>query len=149
MKKLITVSKEFRFAAAHKLEDSNLSAEENRSVYGECNFLHGHDYLLVVTVFSIRLADELKNGMVINFRDLKKVVEDVILSKVDHRYLNEVSMLQEDVTTCEKMAKVFWDVLEERLGQEYGVALKKLELWETPTCKATIERDEGRIPGVL
>ena len=45
------VTRRYRFSASHRLDAPQLSAEENRRLYGKCNnpYGHGHNYELEVT----------------------------------------------------------------------------------------------------
>ena len=48
--------------------------------------MHGHSYKLNVTVIGTPISDpnNVKNGMVIDFGDLKKIVNEEIVDKFDH-----------------------------------------------------------------
>ena len=118
---MISVTKVFTFDSAHNLRDYE----------GACKNLHGHTYKLEVTV-----SGELdKIGMVCDFKDLSSLIKDNIISKLDHRYLNEVFEFN---PTCEMMVKWMWDECNKMFdGKEYKI--KKIVLWETPTSFATIE----------
>ncbi|MDQ0191318.1 6-carboxytetrahydropterin synthase QueD [Alicyclobacillus cycloheptanicus] len=124
----VAVSKEFTFDAAHHLH-----------LYpGKCQSLHGHTYRLVITVSGI--PDEI--GLTIDFEDLKRIYKDVIESRLDHQYLNEV--LPPMNTTAENMIVWMWEQLEAALAadefRQRGVRLEQLELYETPTSRAILTR---------
>jgi 6-pyruvoyltetrahydropterin/6-carboxytetrahydropterin synthase len=72
----IRVTKEFRFEAAHALTGYD----------GVCRNIHGHSYELSVTVTGnpVQLKDSPKNGMVIDFTDIKKIVKKDIIDHFDH-----------------------------------------------------------------
>ncbi|MEA3313366.1 MAG: 6-carboxytetrahydropterin synthase QueD [Caldisericota bacterium] len=70
------LSREFTFDAAHKIIDYQ----------GKCEKLHGHTYRLKVTVVG-KLGD---NEMVIDFAVIKKIVNEMIIDKLDHGYLNDL-----------------------------------------------------------
>lgn len=72
----ISVSKEFVFEAAHALDNHE----------GKCKNLHGHSYKLVVTVTGVPNTDNSAPdaGMVIDFSDLKKIVNSEIVDQWDH-----------------------------------------------------------------
>lgn len=122
--KFIDVTKIFTFDSAHKLENYD----------GNCKYLHGHTYKLEVTV---RGKTDYR-GMVIDFNDLKKIVKEKVINKLDHKYLNEIFDFN---TTCENMVVWIFNVLDKALGTE-EYFLKKIRLWETPTSYAEIGREE-------
>ena len=73
---VLRLTKEFDFQMAH-----TLSAYD-----GKCRNIHGHNYRLFVTVEGepIDDASPAKNGMVMDFGDLKRLVNEEIISLLDH-----------------------------------------------------------------
>ncbi len=73
---VIRITKEFKFEMAHALKNYD----------GLCRNIHGHSYELKVTVAGTPVADENdpKNGMVMDFGDLKKIVRKTIVDVFDH-----------------------------------------------------------------
>ena len=63
---VIRVTKEFRFEMAHVLFNYD----------GPCRNVHGHSYILYVTLAGqpMNSPGEPRNGMVIDFGDLKKIL---------------------------------------------------------------------------
>ena len=72
----IRITKKFRFEAAHALYGYD----------GKCKNIHGHNYNLFVTVIGIPIKNisNVKCGMVMDFGDLKKIVNNEIIEKFDH-----------------------------------------------------------------
>ena len=68
---------EFHFAASHRLPRYE----------GPCFRLHGHNYKFFV---AIEGEVDPRSGMIADFGDIKRVVGEQVLSRVDHRDLNEV-----------------------------------------------------------
>jgi 6-pyruvoyltetrahydropterin/6-carboxytetrahydropterin synthase len=73
---LIRVTKEFRFEMAHALWNYD----------GPCRNVHGHSYVLYVTLAGEPVNDRNnpRNGMVIDFGDLKKIVRENVVDRFDH-----------------------------------------------------------------
>ena len=73
---LIRITKEFRFEAAHALKGYD----------GPCKNIHGHSYELSVTITGIPVSamDSSKNGMVMDFSDLKKIIKKSVIDPFDH-----------------------------------------------------------------
>lgn len=106
------LTRRYRFAASHRLHTRALSEEENRKLYGKCNnpHGHGHDYLLDVTVDGPIDND----GQLVNRAALDCLVQDRVLSRVDHRNLNEdLPELAESVPTTENLASAIYRMLSE------------------------------------
>lgn len=72
----VRVSKEFVFEAAHALDNHE----------GKCKNIHGHSYKLIITVLGEPNADDASPdaGMVIDFTELKKIVNTEVVNKWDH-----------------------------------------------------------------
>ena len=131
--KYVTLSREFRFSAAHRLHREEWSEEKNREAFGKCSSLHGHDYRLKVTVRSAGEGD-----MVVNVFDLKSVVEKEVISLVDHRNLNtDVPFLAGVLPTMENIARKIAERLEEPL-RGIGAELHEITLWESENNSATL-----------
>ncbi len=95
-----------------------LSFSAAHSVLGEP--LHGHNYKLCVGV-----TGELNNGIIVDFRELKAMIRQEILSELDHTYLNELI----SNPTAENIANYIWSKLNPIL-MRYHLKLVELKLWE-------------------
>jgi 6-pyruvoyltetrahydropterin/6-carboxytetrahydropterin synthase len=116
----LSVTKRFTFEAAHHLPNYE----------GKCKNLHGHSYILEVTVSG---SIDSNSGMVVDFSKLKKIIQEKIIDKYDHAYINDFLSLP----TAENMIK---DIIS-RIGY-IGVNLKKIKLYETEDSWAEWE-DNG------
>ncbi len=74
--KTIRITKEFSFETGHALYGYD----------GKCRNVHGHSYKLAVTVIGkpIDKPGAIKLGMVIDFGDLKKIVNKEVVDPFDH-----------------------------------------------------------------
>lgn len=72
----IRITKKFDFETGHALHGYD----------GKCKNVHGHSYKLFVTVIGSPITDvnHVKNGMVIDFTDLKLIVKSEIEDVFDH-----------------------------------------------------------------
>lgn len=118
----VSVTKSFSFESAHKLPDYD----------GACSRLHGHSYKLQVTVGGS--VDE-ATGMIIDFTVLKKVVEKEVVSKYDHRYLNDFY----ENPTAENMVQHIFRELDSRFNK-MGLFVESVKLWETESSFAECVR---------
>lgn len=123
-KKKVYVTKEMTFDSCHNLLEYD----------GDCARLHGHTYKIQVT-----LGGECDDrGFLVDFKDLKKVMKEIVVDRCDHRYLNDLMPFN---TTAENMVKFYFDLLTYGLIQLYGnesryIRLESVKLWETPTSYA-------------
>ncbi len=116
-----TIYKEFRFEAAHRLPHHD----------GKCTRLHGHSWLGRVYVRGKELIKSgPKQGMVMDFGDVKGFLNPIVEEFLDHHYLNE-SLGLENPTSEEVARWVF-----ERLEAAGMPGLVVVEISETSTSGA-------------
>ena len=127
---MLYITRKVTFSAAHRLHNLKLSDKENKNIFGECNNPngHGHNYVLEVTVRG-NVPD--KTGMVIDLKDLKIIITENIVEKVDHKYLNkDVDFMSDIIPTAENLVIQFWKILKKAL-LENNTELYELKLYET------------------
>ena len=125
---MIYITRKLEFCASHRLYNPSFSDAKNEETFGLCNNPngHGHNYVMEVTVKG-EVAPE--TGMVLDLKSLKKLVNEEIILKVDHKNLNvDVPFLKDIIPTAENLAIQFWQVLESRL--ESG-ELHEIKLYES------------------
>jgi 6-pyruvoyltetrahydropterin/6-carboxytetrahydropterin synthase len=121
------ITRRERFNSAHKLNNNNLSNEDNDKLFGKCYKLHGHNYELFVTVTG---AVSKISGFVIDIKDLKQIIHNKVISKLDHNYINDVDFMQNKIATTENLCLSIWAELEEPIRQ-LGGQLYKIKIMET------------------
>jgi 6-pyruvoyltetrahydropterin/6-carboxytetrahydropterin synthase len=138
----IRVTKEFNFEIAHALWNYD----------GPCANIHGHSYRMFVTVIGEPISDSEnpKNGMVIDFGDLKKIIKKEIIIPLDHAIIlnkkareslqslnNQMFKKQYFVDyqpTCENMVIDFVKKIQDQIPDH--LKLYSLKLHETATSFA-------------
>ncbi len=123
----VSLTRIYEFAAAHRLNSSQLSDEENVRRYGKCNHPqgHGHNYVLEVTVGG---EPDPETGMMVSLDALDETVTAEILDRYDHRNLDvDVEELQGKVTTSEVVSLAIFDRLKTKMPDH----LRRIRLWET------------------
>ncbi len=139
----IRITKHFDFESAHALYGYD----------GKCKNIHGHSYHLHVTVIGepIMDAENSKNGMVMDFGDLKVIVKKEIVTKFDHAVVlngnsphkelaNTINDYSHKVVlvpyqpTSENMLLDFSERIQKQLPQ--NVLLHSLKLYETANSYA-------------
>jgi 6-pyruvoyltetrahydropterin/6-carboxytetrahydropterin synthase len=99
----VKLTSRYRFSASHRLDTPALSPEENRKLYGKCNYPHGHghDYVLDITVEGP--VDD--NGQVVNREAMDELVRERVLARLDHKNLNaDIPEMAGSVATTENLA---------------------------------------------
>jgi 6-pyruvoyltetrahydropterin/6-carboxytetrahydropterin synthase len=147
---LIRITKQFRFEAAHALWNYD----------GLCRNIHGHSYVLYVTIIGHPISDHnhTKLGMVMDFSELKKIVQGKIIDRFDHSLLINANTPHAELArdnrmfgkvvalpyqpTCENMITDFAECIQQALP-EY-ISLHSLRLHETNTAFAEWYADDNK-----
>ncbi len=126
---MVYITKSVSFSAAHRLFNPELSDEENMRIYDKCNNIngHGHNYTLEVTVAGV---PDIRTGYLLDLKQLKHIINEEIIDKVDHTNLNfDVPFLEGIIPTVENLAVVFWDILKDKLpnGDLFEIKLSETD----------------------
>ncbi|MEG1762995.1 MAG: 6-carboxytetrahydropterin synthase [Bacteroidales bacterium] len=138
----ISITKIFTFEMAHALYGYD----------GPCANIHGHSYRLEVSIQAKPLEDvnSPKNGMIMDFGDLKRLVQKYILDEVDHALILNANTSAEIIhslqanynnivlypyqPTSENMLSDFANRIQKQLPSH--IQLECLRLYETSTSFA-------------
>lgn len=145
----IRLTKAFSFEMAHALYGYD----------GACKNIHGHSYVMHVTVIGVPVNDsaDVKNGMVIDFSILKQIVKEKIVDEVDHalalngdsphRKLQNLNDNFEKIIfvpyqpTCENLLIDFKNRIKQLLPE--NIKLQSMRLSETATSYAEWFADDN------
>jgi len=117
---MFTIKIKSQFSGAHNL----------RGYEGKCEDLHGHNWHIELVAYS-EVLDKL--GMVMDFKQLKKILNEV-LNDLDHKYLNDIEHFKQVNPTSENIAKFLY---EEVSKKNKDIKIKEVTVWETDTSSAT------------
>jgi 6-pyruvoyltetrahydropterin/6-carboxytetrahydropterin synthase len=109
---MMYISRKARFSASHRLHNRELSRAENLELFGPCNNPngHGHNYEIEVVV---RGSPDPRTGMVMNLRDLKDLLDQLVVEPAEHKSLDTaVPFMRSRLSTTENVALSIWEVLE-------------------------------------
>jgi 6-pyruvoyltetrahydropterin/6-carboxytetrahydropterin synthase len=118
MSNIVFATRREHFNSAHKLWNPKWDGEKNAQVFGKCanpNW-HGHNYTLFVTVKGEPDPD---TGYCIDLKFLSDLIEERVLSLVDHKNLNmDVDFMKDKLTSAENLAIGIWNQLVDAVGNE-------------------------------
>jgi 6-pyruvoyltetrahydropterin/6-carboxytetrahydropterin synthase len=119
----VQIRKSFTFEAAHVLPNHP----------GKCARLHGHSYRLEVALEGPLQSGGPAAGMIEDFEVISRIVKEAVVSKLDHRSLNELI----ENPTAENIVVWVWANLAHRLPQ-----LAELTLWETRKASVVLRKGD-------
>ncbi len=146
------ITRRLEFDAGHRIPDHA----------SQCRHLHGHRYAIEITVSGAVTDAEGRpdNGMVMDFADIKKIADDLVVSRWDHAFLawrgdsavtaflaslpGHKTVLLDVTPTAENLAAEAFRILDAAYRNSYGdrLRLEKIRLYETPNCWADALRGE-------
>jgi len=121
------LSRRYHFSSSHRLNNPDMSAEENLFTYGKCNnpHGHGHNYILEVTVSG---PVDPHTGMVCNLVDLDTFVEREVISRYHLENLNTLQEFAQNVPTTENLSVEIFEILQRGFHHSH---LERVKLEET------------------
>lgn len=99
------------FSAAHRV----------KGYKGNCAGMHGHTYKIEVKVEVGKLD---KIGMALDFRKVKRILKQ-ILSRLDHKNLNDLSFFKKHNATAEWIAVYIYKEIKKKIK-----SIKSVTVWE-------------------
>jgi len=136
------VTRRAEFSASHVCRLDSLPESENREIFGPAANPHGHGHNYVVEVTLEGDPDPI-TGMVVDLKDVKELLQEEILTPMDHRFLNhEVKPFDTVIPTTENIAHEIWRRLELQTSK-LNARLAKVRLFETPDLYVDIAREDG------
>ena len=124
----VAVFRKEHFNSAHRLFNQNWTDEKNDMVFGKCNNpnYHGHNYDLIV-----KITGEIdpETGFVMDMKILSKLIRQHIISKFDHKNLNEDTKECKTLNpTAENIVVVIYNILRPLIDNKLDL---KITLYET------------------
>jgi len=119
----VELSRKFRFEAAHRLPKV--------PAVHKCYRLHGHSFEIEVSV-----AGEVDEAMgwLVDFADIRAIVEPILMNELDHRTLNDVPGLEN--ATSEMLSLWLWKRFSPHLP-----GLTAVTVFETCTARCSYRGD--------
>ena len=110
------------FAAAHRLT----------MVGKKCENLHGHNWRIEARITGEKLD---KGGVLVDFGIIKRYVAD-IMDQLDHKYLNEISIFENQTPSSENIAMYIATELQNKIKDPL-IKVSRVSAWESDNSCAT------------
>ena len=116
------VSVKRHFSAAHCL----------REVGGKCEELHGHNFLVEVSVSGNTVDD---HGLLLDFRLLKMWIDESLVD-LDHHFLNEVAPFKGTNPSAERIARLLHARLSAKAA-DCKLLVSRVTVWESENARVS------------
>ncbi len=116
----VTVKKSF--AAAHLLKD----------IGGKCEELHGHNFIVEV---SVRAPELNREGLLVDFRILKKWTDEILV-ELDHKHLNAIPFFETMNPSSENIARFIYDNISKKARRE-KIEVSQVTVWESDNARVS------------
>lgn len=146
------ITRKFEFDAGHRISTHA----------SQCRNLHGHRYVLEVTLSGKIVNDEgvPEQGMVMDFSEVKSIVHMALVDQWDHAFLvyiqdkpvidfllsipDHKTVVLDLQPTAENLALIAFDILDNAFREHYTeqLQLDHVRLFETPNCWADVARTD-------
>ena len=123
------ITKQFKFCAAHKYWNDSWDNKKNHEVFGDDIKVHGHNYVLDITVTGPIDED---SGFVFDIQKLKKIVDTHVVRVIDHSQIQEdIKWFKGKQPSTENLVLFIWESVSKHIDSP--AKLYKIKLRETPT----------------
>ena len=123
------LTKQYKFCAAHRYWNAGWSEQKNKENFDKDIFIHGHNYLLDVTV-SGPINPE--SGFVINLKILNDIIKYKVLDILDHSQIEkDIGWFSDKQPSTENLVIYIWEQIS--MDIPLPAKLYKIRLQETPT----------------
>ena len=120
------LTKKYHFCASHKYGNNDWSEEKNLEVFGKDYNIHGHNYILEVSVAGPIDPD---SGWLVDLSTLNQIVKTKIVNVLDHSQIEvDVDWFKGKQPSSENILIWIWDQIVADLEQG---SLYRLRLVET------------------
>tara|TARA_B000000557_G_C20409742_1_gene290007 strand:+ start:92 stop:511 length:420 start_codon:yes stop_codon:yes gene_type:complete len=123
------LTKQFKFCAAHKYWNDKWDNDKNYKVFGDDIKVHGHNYVLDVTITGEIDPD---SGFIVDIQDIKTIVSENVIKVLDHSQIEkDIEWFKGKQPSTENLVIFIWEQIFSKIKKP--AKLYKIKLRETPT----------------
>ena len=123
------ITKQYKFCSAHRYWNEKWSDEKNREIFDKDVNLHGHNYLLYITISG---PVNPESGFIVNLKDLNAMVHENVLEIMDHSQIEkDIEWFKNRQPSTENMVMFIWDQIAHHIPNP--ARLQSIKLQETPS----------------
>ena len=129
---MIIIRKKYKFCAAHRYKNPSWDEEKNIKIFGDDYKVHGHNYLLEV---SLKGPVDMNTGFVVDLNYVNDIVYKEIIKVIDHSNIQEdIKWFKDKRPSSENLAIYVWEKLINKIKDPVELYCIKIE--ETPTISS-------------
>ena len=126
---MIYLTKQYKFCAAHRYWNNNWTEQKNKEVFDEDVKIHGHNYILSITVKGDINED---SGFIIDIKKLNQIINKEVINIFDHSQIEkDISWFKNKQPSTENMVVFIWNQIVNQIPS--NALLYCVKLRETPT----------------
>ena len=126
---MIYLTKQYKFCAAHRYWNNNWAEQKNKEVFDEDVKIHGHNYILSITVKGDINED---SGFIIDIKKLNQIINKEVINIFDHSQIEkDISWFKNKQPSTENMVVFIWNQIVNQIPS--NALLHCVKLRETPT----------------
>ena len=126
---MLYLTKQYKFCAAHQYWNDDWSEQKNREVFDEDVRIHGHNYILSITVKG-QINDN--SGFIIDIKALNAIISKYIINIFDHSQIEkDIKWFSDKQPSTENMVVFIWNQISNKIPS--GASLHCIKLRETST----------------
>ena len=126
---MLRITKQYTFCAAHRYWNDKWNEQENHDAFFDDVKLHGHNYILFITISGDVNPD---TGFIVCLKKINDIVNDKVIDVLDH------SQIEKDITwfkgkqpSTENLVLFIWEQIVDLVPSP--AKLFRVKLQETPT----------------
>ena len=126
---MIYLKKQYKFCAAHQYWNESWTEQKNDEVFGEDVRVHGHNYVLSITVKGNINKD---SGFIVDIKKLNEIINKKVIDVLDHSQIEkDIPWFKDKQPSTENMVVFIWNEIVDRIPS--NAILHCVKLRETPT----------------
>ena len=100
----VHLNRRYHFSASHRLNNPEMTNEQNGACYGKCNNPHGHGHNYTIEITLSGTIDPV-TGMICNLGELDPLMEREIVQRFDEADLNSDPWFLQTIPTTEALCE--------------------------------------------
>ena len=126
---MLRITKQYTFCAAHRYWNDKWNEQENHDAFFDDVKLHGHNYILFITISGDVNPD---TGFIVCLKKINDIVNDKVIDVLDHSQIEkDITWFKDKQPSTENLVLFIWEQIVDLVPSP--AKLFRVKLQETPT----------------